>query len=56
MTLKPPLTPEQKEIRRLKAENEKLHKEIRKWEECHDSDLQMIRKLQTQVDYLIGHH
>lgn len=49
------MTSEQKEIEKLKRENEKLHLEIRRWEECHDSDLQTIKKLQIHVDYLIGH-
>ena len=45
-----------KENQRLVNENRKLRSEIRQWQQCHESDLKTISKLQTQIDYLIGHH
>ena len=43
-----------KEIRMLKAENEKMKKEIVRWEHCHRQDMEDNIRLKNQVAILTG--
>ena len=43
-----------KEIRMLKAENEKMKKEITRWEHCHRQDMEDNIRLKNQVAFLTG--
>ena len=43
-----------KEIRMLKAENEKMKREIARWEHCRRQDLEDNIRLKNQAAFLTG--